>query len=115
MVMVRTVIGILLIALGLFVFCVSVIGIFRFKYVLNRMHVAAQVDTLGALATLAGLMVLCGFSFQSLKMAAILLFLWMASPVASHLIAKIEVLTHDNLDIETDIAMESEADADGNS
>ena len=32
---------------GLGIFLVEMIGVFRFKYVLNRMHAAAMGDTLG--------------------------------------------------------------------
>ena len=44
---VRIVAGMVLVGLGLFVYVVSVFGLFRFQYVLNRMHAAALGDTLG--------------------------------------------------------------------
>ncbi len=101
--MIRIAAATILIVLGLFVFITSTIGVFRFKYVLNRMHVAAQGDTLGALSILAGLIVLCGFSFHSLKMLLIIIFLWMASPAASHMIAKAETMTCRHLDKEYEV------------
>ncbi len=83
---------------GLGIFLVQLIGIFKFKYVLNRMHAAAMGDTLGLGISLTGLIILSGFDFVSLKMALIIVFLWLASPVSSHLIARLEVTTNEQLD-----------------
>ena len=46
---------------------------FKFKYVLNRMHVAAKCDSLGAFLILVGCMILGGFSFMTLKLLLVLL------------------------------------------
>lgn len=100
---VRIVIGLLLISIGLFVFITSVVGIFRLKYVLNRMHAAALGDTLGILFILAGLMVLVGFGFHALRMGLIIVFLWLASPVASHLLAKAEFVTFKHIKQEVEV------------
>ena len=42
-------------------------------------------------------MVFSGLNFTTLKMALIVVFLWCASPVSSHLIARLEVSTNDRL------------------
>lgn len=42
-------------------------------------------------------MILSGFNFTTLKMALIVVFLWFASPVSSHLLARLEVSTNENL------------------
>ena len=89
-------IGLMLGGLGIFV--IQLIGVFKFKYVLNRMHAAAMGDTLGLGATLLGLIILSGLNFTSLKMALIIVFLWLASPVSSHLIARLEVTTNEHVD-----------------
>ena len=73
----------------------SKLVITRYKYVLNRMHVAAKCDSLGALLILVGCMILGGFSFMTLKLLLVLLILWITSPVAAHLIVKAEVKTQD--------------------
>ncbi len=44
-----------------------------------------------------GLMIFSGLNFTTLKMALIIVFLWCASPVSSHLIARLEVFTNDRL------------------
>ncbi len=87
--------GFLLIGLG--IFFIQMLGVFEFRFVLNRMHVAAMGDTLGLGASLFGLMILSGFSFTSVKMALVILFLWLASPVSSHLISRLEVTTNPHL------------------
>ena len=100
---VRIVIGLMLVSIGLLVFITGVVGIFRLKYVLNRMHAAALGDTLGILFILAGLMVLVGFGFLALRMGLIIVFLWLASPVASHLLAKAEFVTFKHIKQEVEV------------
>ena len=82
---------------GVAIFLLQVFGVFKFRYVLNRMHAAAMGDTLGLGVSLTGLIILCGLNFTSFKMALIIVFLWLASPVSSHLIARLEVVTNEQL------------------
>lgn len=88
-------VGLLLVGMGIFI--LQIFGVFKFKYVLNRMHAAAMGDTLGIGVSLTGLILLSGFNVTSVKMALIIAFLWMASPVSSHLIARLEVVTNEQL------------------
>lgn len=78
---------------GVVIFIIEMIGVFRFRYVLNRMHAAAMGDTLGIGFSMFGLMILSGFNFTSLKMFCVVAFLWLSSPASSHLIARLEVNT----------------------
>ena len=87
-----------LVAAGVFVLLSAVLGIFRFRYALSRIHAAALVDTLGILLTLAGLMVAEGFTVTTLKLAAVICFLWCSSPVGSHLIGRLEITVNERLD-----------------
>lgn len=96
--MIRFVIGVGLIILGVCLFVTELLGIFKFKYVLNRMHVAGMGDTMGLSLSLMGTIVLSGWNFTSLKMGLVIVFLWLASPVASHLIARLEVTTNEELE-----------------
>ncbi len=86
--------GLLLCGLGTFI--IEIIGVFRFRYVLNRMHAAAIGDTLGIGFALSGLIVISGFNFTSLKLFLVIAFLWFSSPVSSHLIARLEVSTNED-------------------
>ncbi len=94
---VRLIAGTLFLAAGLSVFALEVFGAFRFDFVLNRMHAAALGDTLGIGFSLIGLIFFSGLNFTSLKMFLVILFLWFASPVSSHLIARLEVSTDGEL------------------
>jgi Multisubunit Na+/H+ antiporter, MnhG subunit len=64
-------------------------------------------DTLGISISLVGLMIFSGLNFTTLKMVLIVTFLWLASPVSSHLIARLEVSTNKKLNefCETDMIL----------
>ena len=95
---IRFIAGIALLLIGLIIFVLQLLGVYKFKYVLNRMHAAAMGDTLGISVSLIGVILLSGWNITSLKMALIIAFLWMASPVSSHLIARLEVVTNEHLE-----------------
>lgn len=82
---------------GMGIFMLQIYGVFKFRYVLNRMHSAAMGDTLGIGTSLIGLIILCGWNFTSAKLALVIVFLWLASPVSSHLISRLEVVTNEQL------------------
>ena len=90
---IRFLIGAGLLLCGLGIFAIEMIGVFRFKYVLNRMHAAAMGDTLGIGFSLVGLIIMSGLNFTSLKLLFVVVFLWFSSPASSHLIARLEVTT----------------------
>lgn len=90
---IRFIAGAAFLLIGMFIFLVEMIGVFKFKYVLNRMHAAAMGDTLGIGSCLLGLIIMCGFTFTSLKLLVVIIFLWFSSPVSSHLIARLEIST----------------------
>lgn len=90
---IRFIIGALCVVAGLTVSCIAVAGTYKFKFVLNRMHAAAMNDTLAILFVLLGLIVFNGLNFTSLKLFIIICFFWIASPVASHLLARLEITT----------------------
>ena len=94
---IRFIAGVILLLIGLVFFVLQLFGVFKFKYVLNRMHAAAMGDTLGIGSCLTGLILLSGWNVTSIKMALIIVFLWMAAPVSSHLIARLEVVTNEHL------------------
>ena len=97
--MIRVIIAGALIVTGLFTLSVAMLGIFRLSTMLNRIHVAAKCDTMGAMLILIGLMILSGWNIFSLKLLLVIVFLWLCNPAASHLIARAEVRTNQNLDL----------------
>lgn len=100
---VRFLLGAAFLLIGLIAFVLEVFGVFKFHYVLNRMHAAAVGDTLGLGSSLVGLMILNGFQFSTLKMGLVILFLWCASPVSSHLISRMETATNPDLEKECEV------------
>lgn len=96
--------GLALLLFGLFVFFSAVLGLFRLDSALNRMHAAAVGDALGIFCILIGLIFLHGWSLSAAKTLLIFLFLWLTSPVASHLLAEMEVRT--NHEVEKDCEVE---------
>lgn len=101
---------------GLFMLLSGVVGIFKFRYALTRIHAAALFDTVGILLMGTGVMIATGWSFTVLKMIGVILALWLTSPVASHLIGRMEITINAELDKSMDIldkaAIEKEREVD---
>ena len=95
---IRLVLGSIILIIGLIIFGFELFGMVRYKYVLNRMHTAAIGDTMGILISMLGLIVMEGLTITSLKLFLIIVLLWLASPVSSHLIARLEVATSEDLE-----------------
>lgn len=88
---IRFFVGAGLILFSLFVSVTGVIGCYRFRYALERMHAAGLGDTLGLLSLFAGLSVFKWSLHFSVKLAVILVLFWIASPTCSHLLMKMEL------------------------
>lgn len=82
---------------GVVFMALAVFGVNRFGRALNRMHAAAMGDTLGILFVFVGLMLMRGFSMDSLKLLLVILFFWLASPVSGHMISRLEAMTDEDL------------------
>lgn len=94
---IRLLVGSVFLVIGMVIFFTELFGVFHFKYVLNRMHAAAMGDTLGISSCLIGLMIFSGLNFTTLKMFLIIVFLWFASPVSSHVLSRLEAATNEHL------------------
>ena len=95
---IRLIACLLLTGAGMCCLVSGVVGVFRFKYSLSRIHAAALLDTVGILLTLAGVIIATGWSLTSLKILVVIAFLWLTSPVSSHLIGRMEITINDELD-----------------
>lgn len=91
----QTILGSVFLLAGCVVFGMEIFGIFKLKYVLNRMHMAAMGDTLGLELSIIGLMIMSGWNIVTLKIFLVLFFLTITSPISSHLLAKLEVVIGD--------------------
>lgn len=87
----------LCLGIGLLFMLLAVFGVNRFRRALNRMHAAALGDTLGILFVLLSLIIIRGFSMDSLKLLVVILFFWVASPVSGHMLSRLEAMTDDDL------------------
>ena len=94
---IRFVLAALCMALGLVFMISAVFGVNRFHHALNRMHAAALGDTLGILFVILSLIIMKGFSMDSLKLSMVIVFFWVASPVSGHMISRLEAMTDERL------------------
>ena len=100
---VRFVIAALLFISGLFILGVATLGLYRLGYVLNRMHASAKCDTLGAMLILVAIGILLGFEFTTLKLVALMIFIWLTNPSAIHMIGRSEVMTNPYIENECEV------------
>ena len=70
--------------MALISFTLGVIGVYRFGFVMNRMHAGGIGDTFGIFCLSAGLMLGTGANMDTLKIALLVVFLWFTSPVSTH-------------------------------
>lgn len=103
---IRFVIAAVLIMMGIMIMMIQTFGVFKLKYVLNRMHAAAMGDSLGIMMIIFGMIIIHGISFASLKLLTVLVLFWFASPVCSHLLAKLEVSTNEQIEEECEVPKE---------
>ena len=81
-----------LLVLGLFVFFGGSLGVLRFPDFYSRLHPAGKMDTLASLLMLGGLALFqlhdisVGSILTALKIMLILVFVFIASPTATHAI-----------------------------
>ena len=78
---------------GLFILISGVVGQYRFRYVLNRMHAASMGDSMGLGLVLLSLCVGNTDGWLIAKYLLVVLFVWLTSPTAGHLIARLEIAT----------------------
>ena len=94
--MIRTILAVPFLLLAVFTFFSEVLGFYKFKYVMNRMHAAALGDTMGIGSVLIAVAILTGELVPILKLILVLVFMFLTGPVVTHLIAGAEVATHKN-------------------
>lgn len=83
-----TTLAAILVFCGLFFLTVSSLGIIRLPDFYSRMHAVGKSETLGSILILIGLAVYNGLEINSAKLVVMLLFIALASPTATHVIAR---------------------------
>lgn len=76
-------------AAGAFAVTAGGLGVLRMPDVYSRLHAAGVTDTLGAGLVLFGLCLYSPLGINTLKLLLILGFLWLTSPVFSHVLVKV--------------------------
>jgi multicomponent Na+:H+ antiporter subunit G len=73
---------------GLFFFLAATVGLLRFPDFFCRLHATGKGDTLAVLLSLIGLGIYEGFSFNTLKILFIAVFMFLAQPTSTHAISR---------------------------
>lgn len=83
----------LFVCAGLTAVVSATVGVWRMKEPLCEMHAGAMIDTLALLSFVLASFICFGFGFENIKMAATVVFMWMTSPISSHLLSRLELLS----------------------
>jgi len=112
--MLQFILSCVFIGIGIIVCFIGVYGTYKFKFVLNRMHSAALIDTCGLFFIILGCIVSKQFDATSIKLLFVFVFLWLTCPISSHLISKVELETDNQLndEIEKEVNDIKEVDKD---
>ena len=94
--MIAEIVGGVLLAGGLFFHAVAAVGVVRMPDFYTRLHAVSKAETLGVILTLAGLVIVAGFSLVSLKLVFVGVFLFLANPTSTHAIARAALRTGQN-------------------
>lgn len=100
---VRFILTAALMLMGLFLMATAVFAQYRFRYVLNRMHAASMSDSLALLLIAAGLCLNAPDGWVIVKFLLVALFVWLTSPTASHLIARLEITLNEHPEEEMEV------------
>lgn len=78
---------------------IASIGVIRLPDFYTRLHAQGKCDSLGVMLFLAGIALHEGLSLTSLKVVAVLLFVFITSPTATHALGRAAL--HSGLEPET--------------
>jgi len=93
----------MLLAGGLLIQLTAVFGANRFRYSINRIHAAGMGDSLGVFLFFAAAIVYTGWDDKTLKIIAIMAFLWLTSPVSGHLLGRLVSETDEQFRAEAEL------------
>jgi multicomponent Na+:H+ antiporter subunit G len=81
-------IGGAVVILGSIFMVIGALGLIRMPDVFSRLHGASVSDTFGVGLILVGLVLVAGLTLVSVKLAFLLLLLFLTGPVATHAVAR---------------------------
>ena len=86
-----------LLVFALAAFATAVTGVYRFGFIMNRMHAAGIGDTAGLFGVISACVIASGWSFDSLKLILLVFFMWFTSPVSTHFLGQVEYYSNRSL------------------
>lgn len=87
------IISTVLMAGGAFFMITGAVGLLRLPDFYTRLHATGKCDTLGEVLIIVGCMIYQGWSFITIKLFFLMLFIFIANPVATHAIMKAAYVT----------------------
>ncbi len=84
---IATIIGYIIIGIGLFFILIGLVGIYKFDNFYSRILCAADIDTVGLITILVGVAILSGFNMFTLKVLIILAAVMILNPIVTSSIA----------------------------
>lgn len=85
---VREVLTVIFLSAGFLAFLAATAGVFRMKDFYCRMHAAGVCESAGLLLCAAGLFIYEGFCITGIKIFLVLLAVFLASPIGTHIICR---------------------------
>jgi multicomponent Na+:H+ antiporter subunit G len=86
--MIRETIGMAIILIGVLFDFLGVLGLVRLPDVYNRLQAATKCVTFGSAGILLGVFIIQGFNNFGFKVLLGIIFIFLTSPVAAHIIAR---------------------------
>ncbi len=86
--MIREIIGMAMILIGITFDFLGVLGLVRLPDVYNRLQAATKCVTFGSAGILLGVFIIQGFNNFGFKVLLGIVFIFLTSPVAAHIIAR---------------------------
>ncbi|NMX20884.1 cation:proton antiporter [ANME-1 cluster archaeon GoMg4] len=78
---------------GAFFMITGAVGLLRFPDFYTRLHATGKCDTLGEVLIIVGCMIYQGWSFLTLKLLFLSLFIFIVNPTGTHAIMKAAYVT----------------------
>ena len=94
---IRLILTVVCLFAALTAFTAAVIGVYRFGFVMNRLHAAGMGDTLGLLMVVVSLLISSAPGLDTWKIILVVFFMWFTSPVSSHFLSQVEYYTNPRL------------------
>ncbi|MCI8348298.1 MAG: monovalent cation/H(+) antiporter subunit G [Firmicutes bacterium] len=86
---VREILTVVFLSLGFICFLITAIGVFRLKDFYARLHAAGICEAAGLVLCSVGFLIYEGPSITGLKIFAVFLAVFIASPIGTHIITRV--------------------------